>query len=95
MAIDDATIRKIARLARIDYQSENVDKLSSDLNRIAAFIEKVKALDVTGVEPMTAVTPMPLKRRNDEPQSEHSIDAILANAPETREGFFVVPKVVE
>ena len=95
MAIDTDTVRKVARLARIRIAEEELEPLAAELNRILGWVEQLQEVDVDGVEPMTSVTPMPLKRRPDAVTDGDCRDAILANAPETRDGFFVVPKVVE
>ncbi len=69
--------------------------LAADFNRILGFIEQLNEVDVEGVEPMTSVTPMRLKRREDQVTDGHQQAQVLANAPDAREGFFAVPKVVE
>lgn len=95
MSIDDQTVRKVARLARIAVADEEVSPLRDDLNRILAWVEELGEVDVEGVEPMTSVTPMALKQREDVVTEGHDAAAALSNAPETAEGFFVVPKVIE
>lgn len=95
MAIDTDTVRKVARLARIRIADEELEPLAAELNAILGWVEQLQELDVAAVEPMTSVTPMPLKRRPDVVTDGNCRDEILANAPETRDGFFVVPKVVE
>lgn len=95
MSIDDQTVRKVARLARIAVADDEVASLRDDLNRILAWVEELGEVDVEGVEPMTSVTPMRLKRREDVVTAGDNVQAALSNAPETAEGFYVVPKVIE
>ena len=95
MAIDTDTARKVARLARIRVEEERLPALAREFDAILGFIEQLNEVDVAGVEPMTSVTPMRLKRRQDVVTAGGTADRILANAPDTREGFFAVPKVVE
>ena len=89
------TARKVAKLARIRVPEDRLPQLAAQLGNILSFMEQLNAVDVTGVEPMTSVTPMHLKRRPDAVTDGGIQDRILANAPEAREGFFAVPKVVE
>lgn len=95
MAVDIDTTRRVAHLARIRVTEADLAPLSADLSRILAFAEQLEALDVEGVEPMTSVTPITLKQRPDTVIDGGRRDAVLANAPDTAEGFFAVPKVVE
>jgi aspartyl-tRNA(Asn)/glutamyl-tRNA(Gln) amidotransferase subunit C len=95
MAIDRETARRVAHLARIRVTEDQLDPMAAELSRILAFAEQLAEVDVTGVEPMTSVTPMRLRLRADAVTDGGVRDKVLANAPETREGFFVVPKVVE
>jgi aspartyl-tRNA(Asn)/glutamyl-tRNA(Gln) amidotransferase subunit C len=95
MSIDPETVRKVAHLARIAVTEEELPALSADLNSILGWVEQLQAVDVEGVEPMTSVTPMALPRRTDEVTDGNIRDKVLANAPDAREGFFAVPKVVE
>jgi aspartyl-tRNA(Asn)/glutamyl-tRNA(Gln) amidotransferase subunit C len=95
MAVDDATVRRVARLARIAVADKDVPALGQELNAIIAFVEELDALDVGGVEPMTGVTPMTLRMRKDEVTTGDMPDVVLGNAPEREGDFFVVPKVVE
>ncbi len=95
MAIDIETARKVARLARIRVAEDDLDDLAIKLSGILGFMEQLGEVDVTGVEPMVGVTPMRLKRRADGVTDGGIAQAILKNAPEAREGFFAVPKVVE
>ncbi len=93
--IDLETARKVAHLARIKVPDDNLPALAQDLSRILTFMEQLAEVDVEGVEPMTSVTPMRLKRRADGVSDGNIQDKVLANAPDAREGFFAVPKVVE
>lgn len=95
MSIDTETARKVASLARIRVAPEALPALAQEFNAILGFIEQLSEVDVEGVEPMTSVTPMRLKRRSDDVTDGAMPARILANAPDTREGFFAVPKVVE
>ena len=95
MSIDTEAARKVAKLARIRVDEERLPALAGEFNAILGFIEQLQEVDVTGVEPMTSVTPMRLKRRADGVTDGGYPDKILSNAPDAREGFFTVPKVVE
>lgn len=95
MSIDIDTARRVAKLARIRVEDADLPKLAGQLSGILGFMEQLNEVDVTGVEPMVSVTPMRLKRRADVVTDGNIQGAILANAPDAREGFFAVPKVVE
>jgi aspartyl-tRNA(Asn)/glutamyl-tRNA(Gln) amidotransferase subunit C len=95
MSIDTDTARKVAHLARIAVAEENLPALAGELSGILNFMEQLNEVDVEGIEPMTSVTPMRLKRRQDMVTDGNIQAAVLKNAPDTREGFFAVPKVVE
>ncbi|MXQ06480.1 Asp-tRNA(Asn)/Glu-tRNA(Gln) amidotransferase subunit GatC [Alphaproteobacteria bacterium GH1-50] len=95
MSIDVETARRVAKLARIKVEDADLPALAQDFNRILGFVEQLNEVDVDGVEPMTSVTPMRLKRRQDGVTAGGMQDKILSNAPDAREGFFAVPKVVE
>ena len=95
MSIDTETARRVAKLARIKVEDADLPALAQDFNRILGFVEQLNEVDVEGVEPMTSVTPMRLKRRVDEVTDGNQQDKVLANATDAREGFFAVPKVVE
>ena len=95
MSIDVETARKVAKLARIKVEDEDLPALAADFSRILDFVEQLNEVDVEGVEPMTSVTPMRLKRREDVVTDGGHPEQILSNAPDAREGFFAVPKVVE
>ncbi len=95
MSIDRDTARKVAKLARIKVEEADLDALAGEFNAILGFVEQLNEVDVEGVEPMTGVTPMRLKRREDVVTDGNQQEKILSNAPDAREGFFAVPKVVE
>lgn len=95
MSIDQSTAAKVAKLARIKVEDAALPALASEFNTILGFIEQLNEVDVDGVEPMVSVTPMQLKRRRDEVTDGNQQGKVLSNAPDAREGFFAVPKVVE
>lgn len=95
MSIDIETARRVAKLARIRVDEADLPALAGELSGIVQFMEQLNEVDVTGTEPMTSVTPMRLKRRADIVTDGNIQGAILKNAPDAREGFFAVPKVVE
>lgn len=95
MSIDIDTARKVAHLARIAVDESDLPALAGELSNILTFMEQLNEVDVEGVEPMTSVTPMRLKRREDVVTDGDYQQKILSNAPDAREGFFAVPKVVE
>lgn len=95
MAVDAATTRRIAHLARIAVKDEEVAHLQGEINAVLAFVEQLAEVNVEGVEPMTSVTPMEMKKRKDVVTDGGIADTIVANAPATEDHFFLVPKVVE
>lgn len=95
MSITQDEARKVAHLARIAVDEADLPALAEKLNGILHFMEQLNEVDVEGVEPMTGVEPMRLKRRADVVTDGGMQDKVLANAPDAREGFFAVPKVVE
>lgn len=95
MAIDIDTARRVAKLARIKVEEQELPALAQEFSAILGFIEQLGEVDVEGVEPMTSVTPQRLKRREDLVTDGDQPHQVLANAPDAREGFFAVPKVVE
>jgi aspartyl-tRNA(Asn)/glutamyl-tRNA(Gln) amidotransferase subunit C len=95
MAIDVATVRKVAHLARIAEPEERLAGLAQELSGILAWIEQLNEVDVQGVEPMTTAVEAATPFRDDVVTSGGQPDKILANAPKSADGFFVVPKVVE
>ena len=95
MSVDAATVRRIAHLARIAVAEDEVEHLRGELNAILAFVEQLLEVDVEGVEPMTSVTPMRLKMREDLVTDGGIAADIVGNAPATEGNFFMVPKVIE
>jgi aspartyl-tRNA(Asn)/glutamyl-tRNA(Gln) amidotransferase subunit C len=95
MAVDQASVRRIAHLARIKLADGEVAPLQDELNAILAFVEELSAVDVEGVEPMTSVMPMAMKKRADVVTDGGYPEVIVATAPRSEDNFFVVPKVVE
>jgi aspartyl-tRNA(Asn)/glutamyl-tRNA(Gln) amidotransferase subunit C len=95
MSVDQTTVRRIARLARIAVTDDEVPHLQGELNAILSFVEQLGEVDVDGVEPMTSVTPMAMKKREDVVTTGGCPDQIVRNAPATEDNFFLVPKVVE
>ena len=95
MSIDPSEARKVAHLARIAVADDALPALAAELIGILLFMEQLNEVDVDGIEPMTGVEPMRLKRREDVVTDGDQQAAVLANAPDAREGFFAVPKVVE
>ena len=95
MAIDAATVRKVAHLARIKTPEDRLEPLAAELNGILAWIEQLNEVDVDGVEPMTSNVHQPLRLRDDVVTDGAKVDAVLSNAPKAADGFYVVPKVVE
>ena len=95
MSIDTDTARRVAKLARIAVEEDRLPALAEEFNAILGFIEQLQEVDVEGVEPMVSVTPMRLPRREDAVTDGNQQDKVLSNAPDAREGFFAVPKVVE
>ncbi len=95
MSIDMATAARVAKLARIEVDEEALPGLAEEFNIIFGFIEQLNEVDVAGVEPMTSVTPQRLKRRKDDVTDGDQQGKVLSNAPDAREGFYAVPKVVE
>ncbi|MET3792678.1 Asp-tRNA(Asn)/Glu-tRNA(Gln) amidotransferase subunit GatC [Aquamicrobium terrae] len=95
MSVDLQTVKRVARLARIAVSEEEAAAMTGKLNSILGFVEQLGEVDVTGVEPMTSVIPMEMKKRGDEVTDGNKAADIVANAPATEENFFLVPKVVE
>ncbi|GEP05934.1 Asp-tRNA(Asn)/Glu-tRNA(Gln) amidotransferase subunit GatC [Methylobacterium oxalidis] len=95
MSVDAQTVRRIAHLARIAVSDDEVAPLQGELNAILAFVEQLGAVDVADVEPMTSVTPMAMKKREDVITDGGRAQEVVANAPETEDHYFLVPKVVE
>lgn len=95
MSVDQATVRRIARLARIAVTDEEVPHLQGELNAILHFVEALSSVDVEGIEPMTSVMPMALRLRPDVVDDGEMADSVTGNAPVSVDHFFMVPKVVE
>jgi len=95
MSVDTTTVRRIAHLARIAVKDEEVEHLKDELNGILAFVAQLDEVNVEGVEPMTSVTPMAMKKRADVVTDGGIPEDIVKNAPATEDHFFLVPKVVE
>ncbi len=95
MSIDIETAARVAKLARIEVSPDALPALAEEFNTILGFIEQLGEVDVDGVEPMVSVTPQRLKRRADVVTDGNQQAEVLSNAPDAREGFFAVPKVVE
>jgi aspartyl-tRNA(Asn)/glutamyl-tRNA(Gln) amidotransferase subunit C len=95
MSVDAATAKRIGRLARIRVEDAEVEKYQNEINAILGFVEQLGEVDVEGVEPMTSVTPMQLRRREDVVTDGGYPDKVVANAPLSEDNFFMVPKVIE
>ena len=95
MSVDANTVRRIARLARIAVPEKDVPHLQGELNAILAFVAQLDEVDVSGVEPMTSVTPMQMKKRQDGVTDGGIAEKIVLNAPATEDHYFLVPKVIE
>jgi aspartyl-tRNA(Asn)/glutamyl-tRNA(Gln) amidotransferase subunit C len=95
MSVDATTVKRIARLARIRIEENEVASYQDELNAILGFVEQLQEVDVEGVEPMTSVTPMSLRRRDDQITDGGYAEKIVGNAPLSEDNFFMVPKVVE
>jgi aspartyl-tRNA(Asn)/glutamyl-tRNA(Gln) amidotransferase subunit C len=93
--IDAATVRRIAHLARVAVADDEVEHLRGEINAILSFVEQLSEVNVEGVEPMTSVMPMVMKKRADVVNDGDNADAVLRNAPNTDGKYFLVPKVVE
>jgi aspartyl-tRNA(Asn)/glutamyl-tRNA(Gln) amidotransferase subunit C len=95
MSVDANTVRRIAHLARVAVADDEVEHLRGEINAILAFVEQLSEVNVEGVEAMTSVTPMAMKKRTDVVTDGNDADAVLKNAPATDRNYFLVPKVVE
>lgn len=95
MSVDLATVKRVAKLARIAVTEEEAASLEGELNTILGFVEQLDEVDVEGVEPMTSVMPMDMKKRIDAVTEGGRADDVTANAPHSEDNFFLVPKVVE
>ena len=94
MSVDEKTVRRVARLARIKVEEKDVPKLAGELSAIMAFVEQLNEVNVDGIEPLTSVVAMDMKKRADVVTDGHYPKAIVANA-QSEDQFFMVPKVVE
>ena len=95
MSVDETTVRRVAHLARIAIDDERARTMRDELNAILGFVEQLSEVDIEGVEPMTSVVHMEMKKRRDVVTDGDKVDEIVANAPVSEDHFFVVPKVVE
>lgn len=95
MSVDSATVKRVAHLARIAVSDSDTERMTGELNTILGFVEQLNEVDVTGVEPMTSVIPMEMKKRRDEVNDGSRQKDVVANAPVAEDGFFLVPKVIE
>ena len=95
MSVDKDTVKRVAHLARIAVSDAEAESLKAELNTILGFVEQLNEVDVTGIEPMTAVVPMKMKMRDDVVTDGDIADKVVANAPARSDRFFAVPKVVE
>ncbi|MBY3116550.1 Asp-tRNA(Asn)/Glu-tRNA(Gln) amidotransferase subunit GatC [Rhizobium laguerreae] len=95
MSVDLATVKRVARLARIAVSEDEANRMVGELNGILGFVEQLSEVNVDGVEAMTSVTPTAMKKRTDEVTDGSKAADIVSNAPVTDHNFFLVPKVVE
>ena len=95
MALDKDAVAEIAKLARLRVGDDELEHLAGELSRILGWVEQLSEVDVEGIEPMTSVVEMPLKARADEVTDGGYAERVLANAPQSADGFFLVPKVIE
>ncbi|MBS91490.1 MAG: Asp-tRNA(Asn)/Glu-tRNA(Gln) amidotransferase GatCAB subunit C [Rickettsiales bacterium] len=95
MSIDNKTVKKVARLARIKIKDSEEGKLKNELNNILKWVDELKKVDTENVEPMLSVFNESMSMRKDNSDAKYSNESILKNSPEKKSGFFVVPKVVE
>ena len=95
MSVDIDTVKRVAKLARIEVSADQATKMQGDLNTILGFVEQLNEVDIEGVEPMTSVVDVAMKKRADVVSDGDKADDITANAPASEENFFMVPKVIE
>ena len=95
MSVDTRTVKKVARLARVALSDDDAVRMTGELNTILGFVEQLNEVDVSGVEPMTSVIPMAMKKRHDVVSDGGKAADIVANSPSSEDIFFMVPKVVE
>ncbi len=95
MSVDTATVKRVAKLSRIAITDERAESMQSELNTILGFVEQLQEVNVEGVEPMTSVVDMVMRKRRDEINDGNKAEDVTANAPMSEDNFFMVPKVVE
>ena len=95
MSVDLETVKRVAKLARLDVDDERAKRMQGELNAILGFVEQLNEVDVEGVEPITSVVEIEMKKRVDEVNDGDKASDIVANAPATEDNFFMVPKVIE
>ena len=95
MYVDTATVRRVARLARIKVTDDEAERMTNELNSILGFVEQLNEVDVEGVEPMTSVVSVKMRRRQDVVTDGEIAGDVTANAPVSEDNFYLVPKVVE
>ena len=95
MSVDTATVKRVAHLARIAITEEEAGQMTGDLNNILGFIEQLNEVNIDGVQPLTSVVAQDMKKRVDEVTDGGYPETVVANAPDTEDHFFLVPKVVE
>ncbi len=95
MSVDTATVKRVAKLSRIAITDERAESMQAELNTILGFVEQLQEVDVDGIEPMTSVVDMDMRKRSDEITDGNKAEDVTANAPMSEDNFFMVPKVVE
>ena len=95
MSVDRATVRRVAKLARLKVTEDQLPKLEAELNGILGWIEQLNEVNVEGVAPLTSVVSVKMKKRADKVSDGHIPKQVLANAPATEDDYFLVPKVIE
>ncbi|MGX1099923.1 Asp-tRNA(Asn)/Glu-tRNA(Gln) amidotransferase subunit GatC [Amorphus sp. MBR-141] len=95
MSVDSGTVKHVASLARIAVTPEEAERLTAELNGILAFVDELAEVDVTDVPPMTAVVATAMKMREDKVTDGNRLDDVMSNAPDSEDGYYLVPKVVE
>lgn len=95
MSVDTDTVKRVARLARIKVSDDEAETMRGELNAILGFVEQLSEVDIEGVEPMTSVVAMSMKKRQDGVTDGGISDNVVQNAPATEDNYFMVPKVVE
>ena len=95
MAVDSKTVKRVAHLARIKVSDNEAEALKGELNTILGFVEQLNEVDVSGVEPMTSVTPMAMKKRADAVTDGGIVEDIMGNVPASEDSYFLVPKVID